>query len=44
MDMYLKVANLKNNFNIDSDTGININCIETGCLIFNKLVENGYVI
>lgn len=43
-ETYLKVFSQGDNFNIESDKGININKLDKGCLIFNKEKEKGYVI
>ena len=41
-ETYLKVASVGNNFEINSDNGININKLDKGCLIFNIDKEKGY--
>ena len=43
-DTYLKVYPSGDGFEIDSETGININKLDKGCLIFNTEAEKGYVI
>ncbi|NVN94377.1 MAG: nucleoid-associated protein [Bacteroidetes bacterium] len=43
-DTYLKVYPSSDGFKIDSETGININKLEKGCLIFNTEAEKGYVV
>ena len=43
-DTFLKVLHENDNFNLESDKGINIKKLDKGCLIFNKDRENGYVV
>lgn len=43
-DTFLKVFQKNDNFNLESDKGINIKKLDKGCLIFNKDRENGYVV
>lgn len=43
-DTFLKVLHENNNFNLESEKGINIKKLDKGCLIFNKEKENGYVV
>ncbi len=44
-DTFLKVyPNNEDNFNIESEKGININKLDKGCLIFNIDKSNGYVV
>ena len=43
-DTFLKVLRENDNFNLESDKGINIKKLDKGCLIFNKDRENGYVV
>jgi hypothetical protein len=41
-ETYLKVAPAGDNYEINSDSGININKLDKGCLIFNIDKEKGY--
>ncbi|MDR2010907.1 MAG: nucleoid-associated protein [Bacteroidales bacterium] len=43
-DTFLKVYPSGDNFEIESEKGININKLDKGCLIFNTEKENGYVV
>jgi hypothetical protein len=43
-ETYLKVVTTKDNYNINSDEGININKLDKGCLIFNLEEENGFIV
>ncbi len=43
-ETFLKIYPRKENFEIESDTGVNINKLDKGCLIFNIEKENGYVV
>lgn len=43
-DIFLKIYPKEEGFEIESDTGININKLDKGCLIFNIEKENGYVV
>ena len=43
-DTFLKVHSVDNEFEIESDEGVNINKLDKGCLIFNTEQEDGYVI
>ena len=43
-DTFLKVFPNGDNFEIESEQGININKLDKGCLIFNIEKENGYVV
>jgi len=43
-DIFLKVHSADNDFEIESDEGININKLDKGCLIFNTERENGFVV
>ena len=43
-DTFLKVLREGDNFNLESEQGINIKKLDKGCLIFNKERENGYVV
>ncbi len=40
----LKVAPVKDGFELNDEKGINTNKLDKGCLIFNKEKENGYVV
>lgn len=43
-ETFLKIFQNTENFNIESEEGININKLDKGCLIFNIDKENGYVV
>ncbi len=43
-DTFLKVLQSEENFDIESEQGININKLDKGCLIFNKEQENGFMV
>ncbi len=43
-DTFLKIHPRGENFEIESESGININKLDKGCLIFNTEKENGYII
>ncbi len=43
-DIFLKIYPKEENFEIESDTGVNINKLDKGCLIFNLEQDNGYVV
>ncbi|MBL7976646.1 MAG: nucleoid-associated protein [Candidatus Kapabacteria bacterium] len=43
-DTFLKVKPTEEFYEIESDSGININKLEKGCLIFNIERENGFVV
>lgn len=43
-DTFLKIYPKEEGFEIESETGININKLDKGCLIFNIEKENGYVV
>ena len=43
-DTFLKINSKGENFEIESESGININKLDKGCLIFNIEEENGYVV
>lgn len=43
-DTFLKIHSRGENFEIESESGININKLDKGCLIFNTEKENGYII
>jgi hypothetical protein len=43
-DTFLKVYPSGDNFEIESQQGININKLDKGCLIFNIEKENGYIV
>ena len=43
-DTFLKVLQENDNFNLQTEKGINIKKLDKGCLIFNKEQENGYVV
>ncbi|MDR0606026.1 MAG: nucleoid-associated protein [Bacteroidales bacterium] len=43
-DTFLKVYPSGEGFEIESEKGININKLDKGCLIFNTVRENGYIV
>lgn len=43
-DVFLKIYPKGENFEIESDTGVSINKLDKGCLIFNLEKENGYIV
>lgn len=43
-DTFIKIDRFNDNFEIDSERGININKLDKGCLIFNKDSENGFIL
>ena len=43
-ETYLKVMPTDENYDIGSDSGININKLDKGCLIFDTEKENGYLV
>lgn len=43
-DTFLKIYPENQDFVVDADSGININKLDKGCLIFNSEKENGYVV
>lgn len=43
-ETYLRIYPSGNNFEIDSEKGININKLDKGCIIFNTEKSNGYVV
>ena len=43
-DIFLKVQSIDDEFEIESDEGVNINKLDKGCLIFNTERDNGYVV
>jgi len=43
-DTFLKVFTTDDEFEIESEKGVNINKLDKGCLIFNKESEDGYVV
>lgn len=43
-DTFLKIYPSGDNYEIEGDTGININKLDKGCLIFNIEKEHGYVV
>lgn len=43
-DVFIKVYPAGDNFELETDNGININKLDKGCLIFNTDRENGYVV
>lgn len=43
-DTFLKINISDNNFDIESEKGVNVNKLDKGCLIFNTEKENGYIV
>lgn len=43
-ETYLRVLPTSDNYEIDSEAGININKLDKGCLIFNTEKEDGYLV
>jgi len=43
-DTFLKVYSAGNNFEVESETGININKLDKGCIIFNIEKDSGYLV
>lgn len=43
-DTFLKIYSRGENFEIESESGININKLDKGCLIFNTEKEDGYIV
>lgn len=43
-DTFLKVHTRNDGFNLESHTGININKLDKGCLIFNSESDKGYLV
>ncbi len=43
-DTYLKVIASQNNFAVESETGINVEKLDKGCLIFNTSPNEGYLV
>jgi len=43
-ETYLKVFPQGEGFDIESDSGININKLDKGCIIYNKEAEEGFVV
>lgn len=43
-DTFLKIHSNGGNFEIESESGININKLDKGCVIFNTERENGYLV
>lgn len=43
-ETYLKIYSTDNGYGIDSDTGININKLDKGCIIFNTMEESGFLV
>ncbi|MDQ3190086.1 MAG: nucleoid-associated protein [Bacteroidota bacterium] len=41
-ESFLKVSPVKDNFEIDSEKGINVNKLDKGCIVFNMEQESGY--
>ncbi|MBS4013055.1 MAG: nucleoid-associated protein [Bacteroidetes bacterium] len=42
-DTFLKVSQLDESFNIQSEKGVNINKLDKGCIVFNTEKETGFV-
>lgn len=43
-DTYLKVGGGSSKFSLESEQGINIKKLDKGCLIFNRDIDDGYVV
>jgi hypothetical protein len=43
-ETYLKIHSKEDKFEIDSETGINVNKLDKGCLVFNIEKEKGYLL
>lgn len=43
-DTFLKIKELKRDFEIESDLGINTNKLDKGCIIFNTEKEDGFLV
>ena len=43
-DTFLKVQRTRDNFNVNSEEGTNINKLDKGCIIFNTEKEKGYLV
>ncbi len=43
-DTYLRINEKENDFEIDYESGININKLDKGCLVFNSEKENGFIV
>ena len=43
-ETYLRVMPTTDNYEIDWESGININKLDKGCLIFNTEKENGFLL
>jgi hypothetical protein len=43
-DTFLKVKSFSGGFDIFAETGVNVNKLDKGCLIFNTEAENGYLV
>ena len=43
-ETYLKVSATSDNYSINQDEGININKLDKGCMIFNTLRDEGYLV
>jgi len=43
-DTFLKVQQLHNNFNVNSEEGVNINKLDKGCVIFNSEKDKGFLV
>jgi hypothetical protein len=41
-ETFLKIYNQNNNFNLGYESGININKLDKGCLIFNTMQDDGF--
>lgn len=42
-DTYIRINQVAGGFSVESQTGMNINKLDKGCLVFNKNKDNGYV-
>lgn len=43
-DTFIQINSVSGGFSIESQTGMSINKLDKGCLIFNEQEENGYVV
>jgi len=43
-DTFLKIHSRNNGFDIESESGININKLDKGCMVFNTERETGYIV
>ncbi len=43
-DTFIRINPVAGGFSIESESGININKLDKGCLVFNKSSESGYIV